>query len=77
MSRSYKKHGLVKIGDPDYKKIYNRKIRRKPLDYPSGKTYRRDPDCCSWEICDLVCGYFADEIIPEDEKKDAYRYFIK
>ena len=77
MSRSYKKHGFVKIGDPDYKKIYNRKIRRKPLDYPSGNKYRHDPDCSSWEICDLSMGFYADEPIPEEYEKDAYRYFIK
>lgn len=75
MSRSYKKHGFRKIGDPGFKKIFNRKIRhRKELDYPAGCRYKREPGCCSWEICDLVCGYFKDERCDEERR---YWYFIK
>lgn len=75
MSRSYKKHGLHKIGDSTYKKIFNRKLRhRKELDYPSGSRYKHEPGCCSWEICDIVMGYFANENCDENR---AYRYFMK
>lgn len=52
MSRSWKKNKWSKVGDPSFKKIFNRKIRRnsKYMDLPSGNAYRKVND--SWDICD-------------------------
>ena len=75
MSRSYKKHGLLKLGDSSMKKIFNRRLRhRKQLDYPSGCRYKREPGNCSWEISDIIFGYFAGQ---KCDEKFGYRYFIK
>ena len=75
MSRSYKKHGIKKLGDPSFKKIFNRIIRhRKELDYPSGGRYKRERGCCSWEICDVMAGYFNNQHCNEDR---AYWYYMK
>lgn len=55
MSRSYKKHPYYKIGDPSFKKIFNRRLRRssKIQDIPSGKAYRKYNDIyslCDWKV---------------------------
>ena len=78
MSRSYKKHPLIQAcGDKSLKKLYNRRLRRrKQLDYPSGNRYRRERNNNSWDICDIVCGYFTYDEIPEDEKRP-YWYYMK
>lgn len=74
MSRSRKKYPWIQGGgDKDYKKIFNKKIRRAPLDYPSGMSYKKEHGCCSWEICDY-------RFIPDSEdlsEPDAYRWFMK
>lgn len=71
MSRSYKKHPLFQgCGDKSLKKVYNRRLRRrKQLDYPSGGYYRKEPGNSSWEICDVLFGYFRYSEIPEDDKR--------
>lgn len=78
MSRSYKKHPLIKTcGDKSLKKLYNRRLRRrKQLDYPSGNKYCRERNNNSWDICDIVCGYFTYDEISEDEKRP-YWYYMK
>jgi hypothetical protein len=75
MSRSRKKHPLIQgCGDKSLKKIYNRRFRhKKDLDFPSGNAYRKTND--SWEICDILFGYFRHEDIPDEERK--YWYAMK
>jgi len=54
MSRSYKRTPCCDriMRHTKYKKIFNRRIRRKrDLDLPSGGRYRRM--CESWDICDF------------------------
>ncbi len=76
MSRSYKKHPLIQgCGDKSLKKLYNRRLRRrKQLDYPSGGYYRKEPGNSSWEICDVLFGYFTYAEIPKDEKRPYWWY---
>lgn len=49
MSRSYKKCPYYGPKDKDYKKISNRKVRRRD-DIPDGNAYRKVLD--PWDICD-------------------------
>ena len=76
MSRSYKKHPLIQgCGDKSLKKLYNRRLRRrKQLDYPSGGYYRKEPGHSSWEICDVLFGYFTYAEIPKDEERPYWWY---
>lgn len=58
MSRSYKKYPICKDnGCRDYKKIYNRRLRRSKKfgleDIPNGNAYRKFN--CPWNICDWKC----------------------
>lgn len=56
MSRSFKKHCWEKCaGDPSFKKIFNRKLRRttKLDEIPNGKAYKKMNE--SWEIWDYRC----------------------
>lgn len=78
MSRSYKKHPIIQGGgDKSLKKLFNRRLRRrKQLDYPSGNAYRREKNNDSWDICDVLFGYFTNSDIPEDDKRP-YWYYIK
>lgn len=75
MSRSRKKHPLVKCGgNKSYKKIFNRRFRHKrDLDFPSGNAYRKTNE--SWNICDILMGYFRNEEISNQER--AFWYFKK
>lgn len=75
MSRSRKKHPLIKCaGDKSLKKIFNRRFRRnKDLDFPSGNAYRKTNE--SWEICDIVMGYFKSDAIPYEDRR--YWYAMK
>lgn len=75
MSRSRKKHPLIKCaGDKSLKKIFNRRFRhKKDLDFPSGNAYRKTNE--SWEICDILMGYFKDEDIPNEDRR--YWYAMK
>ena len=74
MSRSYKKHPLIQgCGDKGLKKIFNRRLRRrKQLDYPSGNAYKKEPGNSSWDICDVLFGYFRYDDIPEDDERSYY-----
>jgi hypothetical protein len=76
MSHSRKKHPLIKCcGDKSLKKLYNRRFRRKKeLDFPSGGAYRKANN--SWEICDVLMGYFNAELIPFTEERK-YWYSMK
>lgn len=78
MSRSYKKHPIIQgCGDKSLKKLFNRRLRRrKQLDYPSGNAYKREPSNNSWEICDVLFGYFNKSSIPKDEARP-YWYYMK
>lgn len=54
MSRSYRKNAIFKQkNDSYYKKLANRAVRNKPVDYdiPDGKAYKKL--MCSWDICDF------------------------
>lgn len=75
MSHSRKKHPLIQgAGDKSLKKIFNRKIRRnKDLDFTSGNAYRKVNE--SWEISDVLFGYFTEAEVPDEERK--YWYFMK
>lgn len=74
MSRSRKKHLLIQgCGCKWFKKFYNRRLRRRnQLDYPSGNAYRKEPGNNSWEICDILFGYFTKSEIPKDDKRPYY-----
>lgn len=76
MSRSYKKHPIIQgCGDKTYKKLFNRRLRRKKqLDYPSGNAYRKEHNNDSWYICDVLFGYFTYDSIPEDDERPYYWY---
>jgi hypothetical protein len=49
MSKSYKKHPILKVLDQDFKKLSNKKVRR-TKDLPNGGAYRKNG--MSWDICD-------------------------
>ena len=54
MSRSYKKHPVIKYaGNKDYKKLFNRRLRRTAGidDIPNGNAYKKMNE--SWEINDI------------------------
>lgn len=75
MSRSRKKHPLIQCaGDKGFKKIFNRRFRhKKDLDFPSGNAYRKTNN--SWEIADVLMGYFRYSDIPDQDRK--YWYAMK
>ena len=75
MSRSRKKYPLIKCGgNRSFKKIFNRRFRRnKDLDFPSGNAYRKVNE--SWDVCDIVMGYFKSKEIPDEDRK--YWYAMK
>lgn len=55
MSRSYKKHPIIKYaGNKDYKKRFNRKLRRTTgiEDIPNGNAYKKMNE--SWDINDII-----------------------
>lgn len=75
MSRSRKKHPLIQCcGDKSLKKMFNRRFRRnKDLDFPSGSAYRKTNE--SWEICDILMGYFKHSDVPNEARR--YWYGMK
>lgn len=85
MSRSYKKHAYIPVGDKSWKKIYNRKLRRTNkynYDIPNNiGLYKRENN--SWNIVDLYCGFydeaeyktFCDEW--NEKPNDWYKYRSK
>lgn len=59
------------------KKLFNRRLRRrKQLDYPSGNAYKKEPNNNSWDISDVLFGYFTKSSIPKDDKRP-YWYWMK
>ena len=73
MSRSYKKHPIIKYaGNKDYKKRFNRKLRRttKIDDIPNGNAYKKMNE--SWEINDIVSRYTWPQYKLMSEEWDRY-----
>ena len=65
MSRSRKKHFCLKVGDPTFKVIFNRKLRRK-LKNPNfildnGSRYKKARHFESWLICDWKFIHYSEE----------------
>jgi hypothetical protein len=63
MSRSRKKALCVKVGDPDYKNIHNRQLRRRlknpEYDLSSGGSYKKVFE--QWSIWDYVSWYASEK----------------
>lgn len=70
MSRSYRHTNIIKYaGDKAFKKIFNRKLRRKykhDLDFPNYNAYRKMND--SYDIADIV------SYVPFENYKEFYKY---
>lgn len=68
MSRSYRRSEIIKYaGDTSWKKIFNRKLRRKyknDLDFPNYNAYRKMNE--SWSIADVRT------LITFEDYKDLY-----
>lgn len=68
MSRSYRRSEIIKYaGDTSWKKIFNRKLRRKyknDLDFPNYNAYRKMNE--SWSIADVRA------LITFEDYKDLY-----
>lgn len=68
MSRSYRRSEIIKYaGDTSWKKIFNRKLRRKyknDLDFPNYNAYRKKNE--SWSIADVRT------LITFEDYKDLY-----
>lgn len=83
MSRSYKKHPFCHMvkKDSEYKKIFNRKLRRtNMLDEVDNRPARYKKLNCSWLISDFPTkGNFKEfcELYDEDEIEEAKRDFDK
>lgn len=88
MGKTYRKAGFIKIGDPSFKKLFNRKLRRTTKEdvesVPSGGAYRKMND--SWDICDAKWGVsweeFRDDYLPswygtEDELRSYWKRHYK
>ena len=69
MSRSYRRSEIIKYaGDTSWKKIFNRKLRRKykkDLDFPNYNAYRKMNE--SWSIADVRT------LITFEDYKDWYK----
>lgn len=69
MSRSYRRSEIIKYaGDTSWKKIFNRKLRRKyknDLDFPNYNAYRKMNE--SWSIADVRT------LITFEDYKDLYK----
>ena len=82
MSRSYKKYPILKYaGNKDYKKRFNRKLRRTTNieDIPDGNAYKKMNE--SWEINDIIdrCSWEEYKKWYPDNKNeiDLYRQWYK
>jgi hypothetical protein len=73
MSRSRKKNWIFGVGSPDFKNIFNRKLRRKLKDHTfvcdSGSQYKKNKDTCSWVIWDFKFRYSTEEEYRAKAKK--------
>lgn len=70
MSRSYKKHPIVKVAPKDgtnEKKFANRKVRRYKQVISNGKSYQKLYE--SWDIHDYVCRYTYEDYRQHHESK--------
>lgn len=69
MSRSYRRSEIIKYaGDTSWKKIFNRKLRRKyknDLDFPNYNAYRKMNE--SWSIADVR------SLVSFEDYKDWYK----
>lgn len=69
MSRSYRRSEIIKYaGDTSWKKIFNRKLRRKyknDLDFPNYNAYRKTNE--SWDIADVR------SLVSFEDYKDWYK----
>ena len=63
MSRSYRKPVCKLDNDTEFKKIYNRKIRRKHITLHTRGEYRKLN--CNWDICDFTTGVLDDKTIQD------------
>ena len=91
MARSRKKTPCCHCAghDGSWKRIYNRKLRRNPIDYDEGVSSVQDGNAYkrvneSWEISDLKETHLAfEEYLPgcfdsEEERRDNYeKFFIR
>lgn len=85
MSRSYRHSAWMKCaGDPSYKKLFNRKLRRcnDYKDIPNGNAYRKMNNSwdiadyrfdCSWE--DFQRWYWTEEMSKEEAKAEWKRKY--
>lgn len=58
MSKSYRKHKILRDRNPDMKKLFNRRLRRTnimPLEMSNGNKYKTLNE--SYDICDYSFGY--------------------
>lgn len=81
MSRSYKKHPVIKYaGCKDFKKLYNRRLRRSNKigieDIPNGGAYKKFNE--SWNINDIeeMCTWEEYQFWYADEE-ESYRWWYK
>lgn len=85
MSRSYRKHPIMKYaGNKDYKKRFNRKLRRTAgiEDIPDGNAYKKMNE--SWDINDIVsrCSWeeykeYINSYNPREDEEELYRRWYK
>ena len=61
MSRSYRKPVAKLQNDTKFKKIYNRKIRRKHITLHTKSDYKKLN--CKWDICDFNTGELPEKTI--------------
>ena len=65
MSRSYKKHEIVKVGYPKAKKFANRKVRRSKKVFADGCSYKKAYP--QYDIADWIIRYPKAELHQEVE----------
>lgn len=63
MSRSYRKPVAKLQNDTEFKKIYNRKIRRKNITLHTKSDYKKLN--CKWDICDFNTGELPEKTIQD------------
>ena len=71
MSRSYRKPVCKLNNDTEFKKIYNRKIRRKNIILHDGNYYKK-LNCC-YDICDFNTGVLDPKTIQNWYKDREYK----
>lgn len=71
MSRSYRKPVCKLDNDTEFKKIFNRKIRRKQITLHSKGDFKKIN--CTWDICDFNAGEVKEDFIEEWYKDKEYK----